>query len=154
MDYLHCSTCNRMALAFPLHLAFLHSYIATHFIRLYFIELCLLQKIGLSIYASSIHSKSEKVCGTAFSVKKYCGKSAGHFWATLGHFGSFWAFLGHFGSYLCHFGPFGVIFGPFRGIFGQICGKFNFFAALLESRNSLLECMASSLFVLHLLFII
>ena len=22
-----------------------------------------------------IHSKSEKVCGTTFSVKKYCGKS-------------------------------------------------------------------------------
>ena len=57
-----------------------------------------------------IHSKSEKVCGTAFSVKKNCGKSAGYFWAILGHS---WAILGHF--------------GPFRGIFGQICGKFKFF---------------------------
>ena len=53
-----------------------------------------------------IHSKSEKVCGTAFSVKKNCGKSAGPFWATLGHFGSF----------LGHFGPFWVIFGHFRSI--------------------------------------
>ena len=79
-----------------------------------------------------IHSKSEKVCGTAFSVKKYCGKSAGHFWAILGIFG----------SYLCHFGPFWVIFGPFRGIFGKNCGKFNFFAVPLGSRDLLLECMA------------
>ena len=39
------------------------------------------------------------------------------------------------------FGPFWVIFGPFRGIFGKISGKFNFFAAPLGSRDSLLECM-------------
>ena len=65
-----------------------------------------------------IHSKSEKVCGTAFSVKKNCGKSVGPFWAILGYFGSFF----------CHFGSYLAIFGPFYGIFGQICGKFNFFA--------------------------
>ena len=72
---------------------------------------------------SYIHSKSEKVCGTAFSVKKKCGKSAGHFWVILG---PFWTFLGLFG-------PFGVIFGHF----------FNFFSALLQLGNSLLECMVT-----------
>ena len=63
--------------------------------------------------AMDIHSKSEKVCGTAFSVKKNCGKSLGHFWAMLGHFGSFlghfgpfWAILGHIWATLGHFGPF------------------------------------------------
>ena len=54
-----------------------------------------------------IHSKSEKVCGTAFSIKKYCRKVR------------------------VIFVPFWVIFGPFRGIFGKICVNFNFFAALL-----------------------
>ena len=40
----------------------------------------------------SIHSKSQKVCGTAFSVKKNCGKvrkSRRHFWANWDNFGSF-----------------------------------------------------------------
>ena len=69
---------------------------------------------------TSIHSKSEKVCGTAYSVKKNCGISAGHCWAILG---SFWVILGPccafwaiFGSYLGHFGPFWVIFGHFWAI--------------------------------------
>ena len=82
----------------------------------------------------AIHSKSEKVCGTAFSEKNIAEK-------VRVIFGPFWSFLGHFGSYLCHFGPFWVIFGPFRGIFGKICGKFNFFAAPLGLLGSLLECM-------------
>ena len=46
-----------------------------------------------------IHSKSEKVSGTAFSVKKI----AKTFWVILGPFR---VFLGHFGSYLGHIGPF------------------------------------------------
>ena len=62
--------------------------------------------------AVPIHSKSEKVCGTAFSVKKNAEKVLkfwailGHFWAILDHIGSFWAILGHLGSYLGHFVPF------------------------------------------------
>ena len=55
---------------------------------------------------ASIHSKSEKVCGTAFSVKKYCGKSAGHFWPILGHSWAILGIFGHVGSYFCHFGSF------------------------------------------------
>ena len=78
-----------------------------------------------------IHSKSEKVCGTAFSVKKFrkkCvnpgvifvpfGGNSGPFWVIfwpfwiiLGHsraiFGHIGSFLGHFGSYLAIFGNFG-----------------------------------------------
>ena len=75
----------------------------------------------------STHSKSEKVCGTVFSVKKNCGKSAqirasflGHLGVILGHFGTFWVIIGpcwtifgHLGSYLGHFGGFWVIFGHF-----------------------------------------
>ena len=68
-----------------------------------------------------IHSKSEKVCGTAFSVKKNWRKSV-EIWAS---------FLGHFGSFLGHFGQFWVIFGPLRGIFGKICGKFKFFCGIV-----------------------
>ena len=85
-----------------------------------------------------IHSKSEKVRGTAFSVKKYCVRSAGHFWAILGHS---WAILGIFGPFWVIFVPLWVIFGPFRGIFGKNCGKLKIFAAPLGSRDSLLECM-------------
>ena len=80
---------------------------------------CLLQSVG-NKNTLHIHSKCKKVCGTTFSVKKYCGKSAGHFWAILGnfgsflgHFGHFWAILGHicatlgdFGSFLGHFVAF------------------------------------------------
>ena len=100
-----------------------------------------------------IHSKSEKVCETAFSVKKIAEKvrkSGRHIWAIWGNFGPFWVFLGHFGSFWVilgpcwtifgHFGSFLAIFGPFRGMFGQ-SGKFQFFAAPLGSWGSLLECM-------------
>ena len=73
-----------------------------------------------------IHSKIEKACGTAFSVKKYCGKSAGHFWAILGHFGSFlghfghfWAILGHICATLGHFGSFSGLFVAFLEIFAE-----------------------------------
>ena len=68
----------------------------------------------------SIHSKSQKVCGTAFSVKKIAEKCVnpgvifgpigiilghsrailGHIWAILGHF---WPFLGHFVAFLDKF---------------------------------------------------
>ena len=55
--------------------------------------------------------KSEKVCGTAFSVEKKIAekvrKSGRHFWAIWGNFG-----------------PFGVIFGPFLGHFGSFLGHF------------------------------
>ena len=61
----------------------------------------------------SIHSKSKKICGTAFSVKKIAEKCV---------------------NPGVIFRPFGVIFGPFLAIF-------IFFAGLLESRDSLLECM-------------
>ena len=107
---------------------------------------------------ANIHSKSEKVCGIAFSVKKNCGKvrkSGRHFWAIWGNFGPFWVIfgpfwiiLGHSRAILGHLGPFGVIFEPFwvifgtfSGIFGQICGRFKFFAGSLESGDSLLEFM-------------
>ena len=51
---------------------------------------------------SGIHSKSEKVCGTAFSVRKIAEKCVnpgvifGPFGVILGHF---WAILDHFGSF-------------------------------------------------------
>ena len=32
--------------------------------------------LDIVLHPGIIHSKSEKVCGTAFSVKKICGKSA------------------------------------------------------------------------------
>ena len=83
----------------------------------------------------SIHSKSKKVCGTAFSVKTKLRKKCGSFLGHLGSFGvvlwQFGAFLGHFWSYLGHFGSFLAIFGPLRGIFGQICGKFKSFLGSL-----------------------
>ena len=54
---------------------------------------------------SGIHSKSEKVCGTAFSVRKIAEKCVNpgvifgpfgvilvHFGSFLGHLGSFWSF--------------------------------------------------------------
>ena len=72
----------------------------------------------------SIHSKSEKVCRTAFSVKKNCENSLGHFGSFLGHFGPFVAILGHFASYLAHCRPFWVIFGP------NCKKKFEFFYGL------------------------
>ena len=50
-----------------------------------------------------IHSKSEKVCRTAFSVNKNCGNLLDHFGSFLGHFGHFWAFLGHIWATLGHF---------------------------------------------------
>ena len=50
-----------------------------------------------------IHSKSEKVCRTAFSVNKNCGNFLDHFGSFLGIFGSY---LGHFGSFLGHFVAF------------------------------------------------
>ena len=76
-----------------------------------------------NFWPQPIHSKSEKVCGTAYSLKKNCEKVRaifGPFWVLLGHFGPFWVTLGHFGSFF-------AILGPFRGFFGQICGKFKFF---------------------------
>ena len=57
----------------------------------------------LSWFFTSIHSKSEKVCGTAFSVKKKCvnpGVIFGPFWIILGQI---WATLGHFWAILWHF---------------------------------------------------
>ena len=68
----------------------------------------------------SIHSK--KVCGTAFSVKKKYGKSAGHFGSLRGVI---------LGPFRIIFGPLWVIFVPFCGIFGQICGKFKFFCGII-----------------------
>ena len=112
-----------------------------------------------------IHSKSEKVCGTAFSVKKIAEKvrkSGRHFWAIWGNFGPFWVIfgpfwiiLGHSRVILGHLGSFGVIFGtvwailgnfwPFLGHFVAILDKFaensNLFAGSLGSGSSLLECM-------------
>ena len=58
---------------------------------------------------NTIHSKSKKVCGTAFSVKKIAEKvhkSGHHIWAIWGNFGSF---LGHFGSFWVILGPFWAI---------------------------------------------
>ena len=111
----------------------------------------------------NIHSKSEKVCGRAFSVKKKIAekvrKSGRHFWAIWGYFGSFWvlfgpfwiilghsrAMLGHFGPFLGHFESYLGHFGPFLGHFVAYLDKFGessiFFAAPLGSWCSLLECM-------------
>ena len=63
-----------------------------------------------------IHSKSEKVCGTAFSDKKLRKKCVNP--GII--FGSFDVILGHFGSFLGHFGSFWVIIGPFWAIWGHI----------------------------------
>ena len=63
--------------------------------------------IGTFLALANIHSKSEKVCGTAFSVKKKIAEKVqvilgpfwvifGPLWAILGHFGHFWAILWHF----------------------------------------------------------
>ena len=51
--------------------------------------------IIISYQHITIHSKSKKVCGTAFSVKKNAEKVRvifGPFWVILG---PFWTFLGH-----------------------------------------------------------
>ena len=71
--------------------------------------------LDIVLHPGIIHSKSEKVCGTAFSVKKKLRKFFGPFWVILG---PFWAFLGHIWATLGHLGSFLAIFGPFRGIFG------------------------------------
>ena len=74
------------------------------------------------VYESAriIHSKSEKVFGTAFSIKKYCGKVRvifGPFVVILGHLWSFWVVLGHSWAIMGIFGPFWVIFWSFWVIF-------------------------------------
>ena len=51
----------------------------------------------------TIHSKSEKVCGTAFSVKKKLRKKCINPGVIFGPFG---VIVGHFGSFLGHFGSF------------------------------------------------
>ena len=76
-----------------------------------------MRKFVVEFIPQGIHSKSEKVSGTAFSVKKIAK--------------TFWVILGPFRVFLGHFGPFWIIFGPFCGIFGQICGKFNFFCGIV-----------------------
>ena len=93
-------------------------------------------------------------------------KSGRHIWAIWGNFGPcwviswpFWIILSHSRAILDHFGPFGVIFvslwgilghfWPFLGHFVAFWDKFAensiFFAAPLEPRNSLLECMQEAL---------
>ena len=82
-------------------------------------------------YHESIHSKSEKVCGTTFSVRNFAEKVRvifgplwvilGYSWATLGLFGPFWAMLGLFGSYL---GPLWAILGHFWPLLGQKSSNF------------------------------
>ena len=60
----------------------------------------------------NIHSKSEKVCGTAFSLKKIAEKvrkSGRHIWAIWGNFGPF---LGHFVAYLDKFAESSIFCGP------------------------------------------
>ena len=50
-------------------------------------------------WTSRIHSESEKVCGTTFSVKKIAEKvrkSGRHFWVILGNFVPFWVIFGPF----------------------------------------------------------
>ena len=42
--------------------------------------------LDIVLHPGIIHSKSEKVWGTTFSVKKNCGKSAGNLWAISWHF--------------------------------------------------------------------
>ena len=102
---------------------------------------CTLLYFSMSTKGRYIHSKSEKVCGTAFSVKKKLRKKCvnpgvifGPFWVI---FGAFWiilghsrAILGHIWVTLGHFGSFLAIFGPFCGFFGEICGKFKFFCGI------------------------
>ena len=84
--------------------------------RISFRELWPVENLGFS--ATNIHSKSEKVCRTAFSVKrKNCGKKCVNMGVI---FGPFWVILAHFGSFLGYFGPFWVILGPFWAIWGHI----------------------------------
>ena len=65
--------------------------------------------IGTFLALANIHSKSEKVCGTAFSVKKNGGKVRaifGPFWVISGHF------LGHFVAYLDKFAESSIFLRP------------------------------------------
>ena len=62
--------------------------------------------LDIVLHPGIIHSKSEKVCGTAFSVKKNCGQFLGHFGSFLGHFRPFWIILGHIWTTLGHVGSF------------------------------------------------
>ena len=75
-----------------------------------------------------IHSKSEKVCGTAKKIAEKCVNPGVIF-------GPFGVILGHVGSFLGHFGSFWVNFGLFFGanFFGQKCisAIFITFASLL-----------------------
>ena len=91
----------------------------------------------------SIHSKSEKVCRTAFSVKKKIAekvrKSGRHFWAIWGNcgpfwviFGPLWIILGHSRAILDHFGPFWVIFGPLWATLGHFWPFLDHFVAFLD----------------------
>ena len=90
----------------------------------------------------TIHSKSEKVCGTAFSVKKNCGSFLGHFGSLLGHFRPCGAILGYIWTTLGHFWPF---LGHFVAFLDKFAESSNFFAAPLGSRDSLLECMCMTI---------
>ena len=96
------------------------------------IKVLRMRKFVVEFIPQGIHSKSEKVSGTAFSVKKI----AKTFWVILGPFR---VFLGHFGSHWAIFGP--------------NCGKFAessiFFAGSLGSRYSLLECMPQGVLALR-----
>ena len=60
--------------------------------------------IGTFLALANIHSKSEKVCGTAFSVKKKIAEKVqvilGPFWVI---FGPLWAILSHFWAISWHF---------------------------------------------------
>ena len=64
-----------------------------------------LSAVFLQFYYSTlgIHSKSEKVCGIAFSVKKKLRKKCVNPGVIFGPFGvilgNFWAILDHFGSF-------------------------------------------------------
>ena len=95
-----------------------------------------MRQTKIDLFILVIHSKSEKVCGTAFSVKKNCGKSSGYFWAI----------------FLVILGPFWVIFGPLWAILGSFLAiSWHFWTNLrkvqiflwprLELRDLLLECM-------------
>ena len=83
---------------------------------------------------SIIHSKSEKVCRIAFSVKKKLRKKCVNPGVIFGPFG---VILGHFGSFLGHFGSFWVILGPFWVIFGSLWAILGNFLAILDHFVSL-----------------
>ena len=55
---------------------------------------------------TAIHSKSGKVCGTAFCIKKKIAeklrKSGRHIWAIWGNFGQFWVIFGKLWIILGH----------------------------------------------------